>query len=197
MIARMSRTISSFFIDRGIIEDVDRDVYIYSFEILLSTLASFIVLIILSIISRTVPETALYLLGFVPLRQVAGGYHAKNHFRCFLIMLFSYTAFQLLLFFLPTVFLVPAAISSCILSIISVFVFAPSEDRNKPLSANEISRFKKNSRISIFVYVVIICLLTVFVLDRALVFSLALGVFTASLSLLANYIKCEFSKNKK
>ena len=73
MIELMSKKVSSFFIVRGIIQEDDREVYVYCFEILLSTLLSFIALAILSLISGTFLETLLFLLGFVPLRLVAGG----------------------------------------------------------------------------------------------------------------------------
>jgi hypothetical protein len=42
MIARLSKSVSSFFILQGIISVEDREVYEYSFEILISTLLSFL-----------------------------------------------------------------------------------------------------------------------------------------------------------
>ena len=115
----------------------DREVYIYSFEILLATLTNLLSLVFLAIVTRTVPETAVYLLGFLPLRQITGGYHVKN-FRCFLILMFSYAMFLLVLFFLPGGFLLPIIAPSILLSLIFVLLFAPSADKNKPLSNEEI-----------------------------------------------------------
>ena len=99
LIARMSRSISSFFIVHGVISKDEREVYNYSFEILLATVLNFLVVVILAIVSRTIPQTVFYLLGFLPLRQIAGGYHAKTHFRCLLILIFSYIVFLVLLHF--------------------------------------------------------------------------------------------------
>jgi len=70
MITRMSKNISSFFVAHGIIPADDMEVYEYGFEVLISTAMSFIFLAIMSIISGTLQYSALYLIGFVPLRLV-------------------------------------------------------------------------------------------------------------------------------
>jgi len=189
MIAQMSRNISSFFITQGIIQEDDREVYVYSFEVLLSASASFLTLIILAFLSHTVLETALYLLGFIPLRQIAGGYHAPNHFRCYITMLSVYALFLLLLFFVPVEFIFPALILCGILSTVLVFVFAPSEDSNKPLSSEECAYFRRKSRFFIIGYVVLIGLLATFIEDKTVAFALTLGVFSVALSLLVNQIR--------
>ena len=196
LIARMSRNISSFFVSKGIISEDDKDVYIYSFEILLSTVVNFFALVLISIITHTIPETALYILGFVPLRQIAGGYHAKNHFRCFWILMFSYSIFLTLVYFLPMDFVFITIFVSGILSVVLVFVFAPSEDINKPFSNEETIRFKRKSRFIIMAYIVLISLLAVFITNKIFAFSLASGVLTVSISLLANFIKYENSRSK-
>ena len=189
MIAQMSKNISSFFITQGIIQEDDREVYVYSFEVLLSASASFLTLIILAFLSHTVLETALYLLGFIPLRQIAGGYHAPNHFRCYITMLSVYALFLLLLFFVPVDLIFPALILCAILSTVLVFVFAPSEDSNKPLSSEECAYFRIKSRFFVIGYVVLIGLLATFIEDKTVAFALTLGVFSVALSLLVNQIR--------
>jgi accessory gene regulator B len=181
----------------GLIAADDEEVYTYSFEILLSTFANFLALTFLSVITRTVPESALYLLGFAPLRQIAGGYHAKNHFRCFLILMCSYAVFLLLLLYLPVDVQFPVIVTSVLLSVVYVFLFAPAEDANKPLSYEEKVRFKKKSRCFIAGYAATIGLLTGFVPDKKFVFSLAMGVFTAAISLMANFIRYENGKQRE
>ena len=189
MIARMSGNISSFFVARGIISVDDRDVYLYCFEVLLSTLTSFLTLAILAIASNTVVMTAVFLIGFVPLRRMAGGYHANSHFRCFTTLLITYSVFLLLLYLLPQGFRVPATILSIVLSTAAVFRFAPSEDTNKPLLLIESVRLKKRSRIISVCSVVVVCLLTVFVPDKRYALSLALGYSTVGVFLLVSFVK--------
>jgi len=194
----MSRCISSFFVVQGIILEDDLEVYSYSFEILLSTLQSFCALAILSIISGTVLQTILFMSGFVPLRLIAGGYHAKNHFRCFIILIFVYVAFLSVLCFLPADNTIPVIILSSLLTVLLVFIFAPSEDSNKPISSKETIRFRQRSRLAVACYIVLISVVTVFISEKKYSLSLSLGVLTVGLSLLANNYKCRnfIGKNK-
>ena len=78
--------------------------------------------------------------------------------------------------------------------LVLVFVFAPSEDGNKPLSKVESIRFRRLSRAHIICLSAIACLLIVFVTDNRLAFSLVVGGFTVAASLLANYVKNESLK---
>jgi len=189
MIARMSKNMSSFFITKGIIPDDDRDVYVYSFEILLSTLVSLCAVAVIAAISNTVVQMFLFFLGFVPLRLIAGGFHAKNHFRCFIILLFVCAAFLLILYYIPANYIIPAILAASSLSLLLTFLFAPSEDKNKPATDEETRRFKRKSRFATIIYTVSVILALILVPDKVYALSLALGVFTVGVSLLANYVK--------
>lgn len=87
MITLMSKRLSSFFATNSIIKQEDAEVYEYSLEILFSTILNFVAVIIIAILTRKSLLTLLYLLGFIPLRLIAGGYHADTHFRCFGVLL--------------------------------------------------------------------------------------------------------------
>ena len=112
MIAQLSDRLSSFFVKQGIVDAEDNDVYAYSFEILISTLISFLALLVISIWTGTVVFTLMYVVGFIPMRAIAGGFHAKTHFRCFLILMIAYSAFLLLLTQIPADFHVHSIVFS-------------------------------------------------------------------------------------
>ena len=76
MITQVSKKVTSRFIMLGIIPEDGFEVYAYSFEILISSLISFLALSVAAILSGTVYYTALYLVGFMPIRLSAGGFHA-------------------------------------------------------------------------------------------------------------------------
>jgi len=189
MLPYLSKKITSSFITREIIKAEDQEIYAYSFEILLATLLNFLCLCLLALITGTVWETAFYLLSFLPLRQFVGGYHAKNHLRCFFILVTVYGAFLLLLFFLPTYLYGVVVLPAMIVSLAVVFVFAPVADENKPLSLHEVSVFKRNSRIAIIIYSMIIGLLFVFPIMQVYSLSLSLGALSVALSLVASVLK--------
>jgi accessory gene regulator protein AgrB len=59
-----------------------------------------------------------------------------------------------------------------------VFLLAPSEDSNKPLSDEEKIIFRKRSRLAVILYTIIIVAISVFVTDIRYALSLALGVLS-------------------
>ncbi|MDR2590571.1 MAG: accessory gene regulator B family protein [Oscillospiraceae bacterium] len=189
MITKLSKNISELFINKEVIHAEDREVYEYSFELLISSIISLIIITVGAIITGTILYTVFYLLGFIPLRLVAGGYHAKNHLRCIFILIITYITFVLISHFIPNNYMVIVILSCITASVVLVFIIAPSEDANKPLTITEIMKFKKKSRYIIIVMVAIIGLLIIIISNNKIAFSMTMGVLTVSVSLLANRIK--------
>jgi accessory gene regulator B len=190
----MSKKIASFFISNKIIKEEDKEVYEYCLELLLSTVLNFAAIIIIAIFTRKILEAALFVSGFVPLRAQAGGYHATNHFRCFLILLFTYSIFLLAVFFIPVKFILATTIILVLVSILLIYILSPVEDSNKPFSEEETKKFKRKSRISILVYALAVLGLSLLFSNKIFGFSLAFGIFSVSFSLLASVIRNKISK---
>lgn len=189
MIARMSKSLSSFFAANSIIKAEDKEVYEYSLEILFSTILNFAAVIIIAVLTRKSLLTLFYLLGFIPLRLIAGGYHADTHFRCFLVLLGTYSAFLAVVAFLPDSFVVLSTIITVLGSIILIFILAPVADKNKPVSVEDQKKFKLKSRVAVFAYSAVILVLLFLLPASRIAFSLSLGILFVSLSLLATKIK--------
>lgn len=185
----MSKKLSSFFAANSIIKQEDSEVYEYSLEILFSTILNFAAIIIIAILSQKSLLTVFYLIGFIPLRLIAGGYHADTHFRCFLVLLGTYSAFLGMITFLPDILVVFATVTAAVFSVILIFVLAPVEDKNKPVPAEEQKKFKLKSRITVFVYFTAIILFLFLLSNNRIAFSLSLGILSVALSLLATKIK--------
>ena len=62
-----------------------RPVFVYGFELSLSTLSSILSIILLSIIFKNVYSSLLFLYIFFFLRLFSGGYHAPTYSRCFIL----------------------------------------------------------------------------------------------------------------
>ena len=189
MITQLSRRISSFFVDNNIIQSEDKGVYSYSVEVLLASIFNLLAVVIIAILSKRFIETVFFLFGFLPLRAVAGGYHAKTQLRCFLLLMFTYALFLLIIFRMPTLWFTALAIASFGISGILVFLLSPIEDSNKPLSQEEKVSFKRKSRLSIAVYCLIIFSLLLTLPNTAVGLSLSLGMCSVAISLLASKIK--------
>lgn len=189
MITLMSKKLSSFFAANSIIKPEDTEVYEYSLEILFSTILNFAAVILIAVITKKSLLTVFYLLGFIPLRLIAGGYHADTHLRCFLVLLGTYSSFLAIVTFLPDSFVRLSVAAAVIVTAILVFILAPVEDKNKPVTAEDKKSFKLKSRIAVFVYSAAILALLVLMPESRIAFSLSLGNVSVALSLLATKIK--------
>jgi accessory gene regulator B len=183
ILSLMARKMSSFSISNGIIKEEEREIYNYSFELLLSTIINFGFIIIASIIFNKVVQTLFYLIGFLPLRRVAGGFHAKTHLRCFFVLLASYFMFLSILILIADQSINILILAILLFSLCIVFLFSPIEDKNRPISLTEKDIFQRKSRIIILFLIIVVSILTLY--SKQLALSLSLGVLTVDFSLIA------------
>lgn len=200
MYEKLSKTITEKLINNKTIEESEKDIYCYSFEVLLSTIMSTIIIILSSLILKQFYNTLLYFIGFSICRSLSGGYHAKNHYSCFILtqtafisfMLFSkftYIHNKLLFMFLINLF-----------SFIVVLSLAPIDNVNKPLDSIEKQKLKIKSRIFISINFIIMNTLSIFSRFNNECNSFSLGVFAVSLLLVIGHLnnkkrRCYSGKN--
>lgn len=122
-----------------------RPVFVYGFELSLSTLSSILSIILLSIIFKNVYSSLLFLYTFFFLRLFSGGYHAPTYSKCFIltnaIFAFVYLLSEVIQWYKPL--LIPFAILSCI----SIFLLSPIRSTKHPLSERLYAQNKKTARI--------------------------------------------------
>lgn len=190
MTETISKRIAHYLLKNGSIKnESDLDIYSYGLELLISSLFNIAAILILSFIFGKPLEAVAFFLAFIPLRIFAGGYHAKTHLNCFLILLTVYSINLAILQFIPYnyIFYSINIFTSC--SIILVFLFSPVEDHNKPLTDEEKNDYRKISiRIILFQLAVIIGTLF-FNKYLYIILSFCIGQLAAALSLLAVKIK--------
>ncbi len=130
--------------------DNEKEVYAYSIEVLLSLLINFTFLVIAAYILKKPTELVIFVIFFSGLRAYAGGYHAKSHIECFSISLFIFIISAISNTYLK-LYGELILIIGILLSITVIFLFAPSESENKPLSKKEKIKYKKFSRIIVII----------------------------------------------
>lgn len=130
--------------NHGIIDRTKSDIYIYAYELLISSLASILLIVTLSYICGNVWYSAAFLAGFIPLRIYIGGYHASSHFNCYLAFSSSFLASVVFSFQIEATYKF-RLITTSVLFIIA-FLCAPVEAKNKRLT---IEKRRKYRRISI------------------------------------------------
>lgn len=123
-----------------------RPVFVYGFELSLSTLSSILSIILLSIIFKNVYSSLLFLYIFFFLRLFSGGYHAPTYSRCFIltnaIFAFVYLLSEVIQWYKPL--LIPFAILSCI----SIFFSLLFEALNIHYRSGSMRKIKKQLELS-------------------------------------------------
>ncbi len=172
----MSAKITAFLIEQKIISAEDREIYEYGFELLLADLFNFSLILLIGGIAHQLWSTALYILIFVGLRSVCGGYHAKTHLRCHIGTIGVYILFLLLLH--ATVLMESNALIlwGDFIAAIPIILFSPIPHANKPLSETVRKRNRIWSIVLFFLLFLISLLLGYFGRQESTVISLTLWI---------------------
>lgn len=155
MINYMSKKLTIKLLDKKVISKKDNEIYEYGAEVFISLIINLAVLFLAAILINKIVELVTFLIFFCVLRHVSGGYHAKTHLRCLVISLLSYIVIVFINNFLSS-YKLETIIICTLFSIIMIFKYAPVENVNKPLSNNEIKKYKKRSRIIIILQSIVI-----------------------------------------
>lgn len=96
MLNRISVKLSKRLLDKIEGDRREEEVYVYGFELILSTLTGLASILILTVVFSEPMVGFLFIVVFVPLRIFTGGYHASTYGRCFIISNVSYVTLLVL-----------------------------------------------------------------------------------------------------
>ncbi|MGI6084818.1 MAG: accessory gene regulator ArgB-like protein [Acetivibrionales bacterium] len=147
MLEKLSERFTDFLSVKGIIQEENREIYIYGFIALLSTIINIAIVLTIGITAGIFLETIIFFLMFGVLRVYCGGYHAETHISCILIFIGIYGFAMAVAKFLPVDYYVVFSLFAGTVSLLTVFLMAPIEHKNKPFIEDEYVKFKKMSRI--------------------------------------------------
>ena len=123
MISFLSKIVTLFLFNMGIVDEEKKPVCQYGFEIIISTIIGFSIVSLSVIILGELYEALLFYILFVGVRLFTGGYHANTHFKCKLTLLMC------CLFVLITIKYFRISIKVkfvlLILYLITIFLFSP------------------------------------------------------------------------
>ena len=167
----------------GVIKDKDHDLYLYAFHALISYTCSFATMFIIALLMHRFIESVIFILFFYPLRIYAGGFHEKTELRCYIISTIMFVGMILI-----DIFGVPGipVWTSCVLLVLSVsavFLKAPIESDNKPLSKEEWKKYKKIARIICIIETCIFASAAAFGVQQIYLYYAVSGVATAAILL--------------
>lgn len=150
----ISRRCSQLLIKYQIIPEQERDIYIYGFELLFTTLLSTFSILILSALLDKLLTGFIFIGVFFTMRMFAGGYHAETHWGCFLITNGVFLAYTALTWGLERIRNVYCVMILCA-ALWHLWVHAPVMHPNQPLTEKKYRNNKKNIRFSIIAVIIL------------------------------------------
>ena len=162
MILFLSRSVVRSLIKNDAIEMEKAEVYQYGFEILFSSIITFLIAVLSGILLHCFAASMLFFIIFATFRQICGGYHAKHYWSCNLLFLGVINAVLVVYRFFPTDRFTTMHYIFLLVSLLIICIYAPVENENKPLSAEQVLLFRKISRIIVISLTMISCLINIF-----------------------------------
>lgn len=179
MIKRISEILTEKMRTLDKISNEDVEMYAYSFEIAIATSLNLLVSVLTSLLFMKPLEIFLFVLGFVPIRMLKGGFHARNHFLCTLILIMV----EFLLVLIISSDLYNIILFAC-LGLSVILLFLRTQDSNPLLSEAKERKMNLVSKI-------IICIVVVAILFpvNSYCFSLVYGVGISSISVILRLVQ--------
>lgn len=186
MYRALASKLTTFFVKKNVIEEKNKDIYAYGFEMIIATIVYGIIFLAIAALTRTVLESIFFWLGLFIIRKTAGGHHAKSYHSCHLLFAANHILYICLLKIFPIQYYGTTVISVLIFSLSCVFFLAPVDHKNKSFIKGEYKRFKLLSRIYCIVLLALV-LLFIFNIFKAnsLAFSYTVGTLSATISLIS------------
>ncbi len=184
MIDYLSNLVLDKFNKQNIIQKEDEQVYYYGLQLLIATLIKAIVFILVASLLGFVSETVVFLVFYSSLRVQAGGFHASSAFKCFILTVILVSISIAIAYLVPYNFASKMQLTMLVVAILLVYLYAPVDTENKPLSKKEVLIYRRRSMIAVLVGSTII-LATVYLYDELMILGniAALAFFLESITL--------------
>ena len=183
MIVNLSNRLAYFFAQNKILEKEDIPIYRYGLELVLSSFINGVIALLIAILTKTFFACFLYIMAFIIMRSSGGGFHARTHWGCCSISAFALCVFVIYIKICPTSLYTLTSVISMIVTFPTLLLFAPLEHENKPLTDTERKRLRRVCLIEMFISFLFIAILNS--VNKKIMVSIALGLFTSSCSILA------------
>lgn len=138
---KIAKRLADYVIQKGTIEEDEREIYEYGFFIATEMLLCVLVCFSISMILNTLVEGILFFVIFIPLRSYAGGLHLSNYWSCFSLSCLTFFIIMMLGKYLEF----PIYIALIIFFLLEIVVYNlyPVENINRIVDADEDKQFKK------------------------------------------------------
>lgn len=186
MIEKITLQISQHLTVNGYCGEDDQEVVAYGLSTIFSDILQIIILLVVAIPLKAIPEMAVFALFYGAVRPYIGGAHANSHFQCLVIFTAVAIVAVEIVKYIP-VFAAPIIAGSlAMISLIVIFWRAPVTHPNVPKSPKSIIKLRKKGRVIISIEFVCIVICSAVLPDslQFLAAGASLGVVTAAVTLL-------------
>lgn len=136
MIQKNAKKMTFLLIEKKLISEEQKDMYQYSFELLISAIVNLFLVLFLGILFHSFLETIVFLFFFCSLKRYTGGFHMPNYESCIFFFGVLYTMLLTLNQFC-TITITPSFLLSVLISAAFIACYSPIESINKKLTEKE------------------------------------------------------------
>lgn len=134
MLHTLSKRIADFLFDEK--DKYPLDVYTYGFELIISSLMEFLILMIFGSLLGKLVEVIVFVITFSMVRLFTGGYHAKTYLRCGAITVITFLSVLIsteLLLMCTSIIILFVCFMTFLFSFYIISKYAPLNNENKEL----------------------------------------------------------------
>ena len=145
MISKLAKNIAHFFVIQNITEESKEVIYAYGMELLISDVLNTIIVLLIALISHTLPAVVIFIAVFMGLRQFVGGYHANSHLSCMFTLVIVMLVFSYVICNVSEQIAPIFSIGFITIALPVIFCIAPVPHPNKPMSEEKRIKLRERS----------------------------------------------------
>jgi accessory gene regulator B len=191
MIIRIASKVVKRFVDNSVIDDTERELYLYGFFVLISQILYFILTIIFGILLDIVLQSVIFYVTFQFIRRYAGGIHASSELKCEVMTTTSIFLCLLCVKLSEMIDLQNPILVLTLIATIAIFILSPLDTPEKPLTKEEFQYFRKISLLvlTIMLFVIIVSV----IIKSSISYPICLSIILEGILLITGKIKREYS----
>lgn len=132
--------------EKKIIKPENREFYFYGLQLAISKLFFFLVILTISLFTKTFLVSMAFVFMYSAIRQFTGGHHCRSEVSCFFVSILLY----LIMILFYDIDMYGGKLFLCVtaaISVLLVMIFSPIEHKNKPLSVDERKKYGRISKV--------------------------------------------------
>jgi len=175
-VSRLASKVTDVLCRKKLIEEEDREIYEFGYEIIIANIGKTLILLIAGILLHKLIFTSIFIIVFTSLRSCSGGYHAKKSWQCDVMTLILWS---IAIWSEPLVKIVVKTSKMYLILLIMVselviYQYAPVEHINNRLTKEKRARNRRQALIMGSLYGILILLFSFKMIDIGIVLTITM-----------------------